>query len=145
MAGYREARIDTDAYTAQFRIDNWDASVRTRYRIVSDENFRESPKTHYFNGVIQADPVGEPDFVIGVYNCRPGVILSETEAWIQHNSFQPFTWTRERIVVPHEELINNSSYHNADLLAFLGDQLYEFDPCGLYALISSDTSWPYAA
>jgi hypothetical protein len=126
-----EARIDGEAYTAQFRVDNWDASVRTRYRIVSDEKLHEKPTTHYFDGIIQADPAGEPDFIIGVYNCRPGVILSETEAWIQHNNLRPFTWTRERIVVPHEELIKNSSYHEHDLLAFLGDQLYEFDPNGL--------------
>lgn len=83
--------IDSDAYTAQFRVDNWDASVRTRFRIVSEEVLRDNPNTHYFDGVIQADPVNEPEFVVAVYNCRPGVILSDKEGWIQHKNKQAFT------------------------------------------------------
>lgn len=125
------APIDTESFTAQFRVQDWHSSQRYRYRIVTREEAHQTGQTHYFDGVIQADPINEDTFVVGVYNCRPGVLLSDTEGWIQQNIGKPFTWSRERIVMPHEELLGNSARHEPDLLAFLGDQLYEFDPNGL--------------
>lgn len=125
------ADIDPESFTAQFRVFNWDATQKHRYRIVTSELANPTRQTHYFDGVIQADPIDDETFVIGVFNCRPGAILSDKEGWIQQNINKPFTWSRERIVMPHEELLANAARHKPDLLAFLGDQLYEFDPDGL--------------
>ena len=139
-----QAAIDPQSYTAQFRVDNWDASQRAHYRIASrfDRGTTEATATqqHYYRGTIQADPVDSDEFILGVFNCRPGVILSDTEGWIQQNNSKPFTWTRERIVVPHEELLANAAKHQSHMLAFLGDQIYEFDPNGFIDKTSTEAT-----
>lgn len=124
------ASIDPDSYTARFIVSNWNSSNIQQYRIVT-QPLDESIQPMYFHGVVQLDPIDESEVIIGLYNCRPGLINSEEEGWIQQNFTKPFTWSRDRIVFPHEELINNSMDHNPHLVAFVGDQLYEFDPNGL--------------
>lgn len=125
------ATIDPEAYTARFQLSNHDGEHLARYRIATPMQSQESDYVHYFEGVIQADPGSEPDFVLGVFNCRPGLINSATEGWIQQNNNLPFSWTRDRIVFPHEELLGNAEQHKLDMAVFLGDQIYEFDPNGL--------------
>lgn len=122
------ATIDRDAYTARFSVPGWRASLDTPYRVKTVTAMGE---THHYEGVVRADPINKPDYVLGLFNCRPGVILSDTEGWIQQNNARPFTWTRERIVVPHEELLGHAAHHEPDMIAFVGDQIYEFDPNGL--------------
>ena len=127
MAG---AVIDPKSYTARFTITPWEPNANSQYRIVTPTK-QESLPDQYFSGVIKYIPPAQDDLVIGLYNCRPGIIKSNEEGWIQQNNATPFTWTRDRIVFPHEELTENSQKHNPDLVAFLGDQIYEFDPNGL--------------
>ena len=143
-----QAAIDPQSYTAQFRVNNWDASQRTHYRIASSfkrngssaSGEATSTQQYFYRGTIQADPLDSDEFIMGVFNCRPGVILSDTEGWIQQNNNKPFTWTRERIVVPHEELLHNAAKHQSHLIAFLGDQIYEFDPNGFIDKTSTEAT-----
>lgn len=122
--------IDPQSYTARFSISSWEPTANTQYRIVTPSS-QANTENHYFTGVIKHIPPAQDELVIGLYNCRPGIINSKTEGWIQQNNNAPFTWTRDRIVFPHDELLENSQKHNPDLVAFLGDQIYEFDPNGL--------------
>lgn len=124
------AAIDPQSYTARFSISPWTSTSNTQYRIVTPSN-QPQRNDNYFQGVVKYIPPTQNDLTIGLYNCRPGIINSKKEGWIQQNNDAPFTWTRDRIAFPHSELLNNSQKHNPDLLAFLGDQIYEFDPNGL--------------
>jgi len=122
--------IDAEAYTAKFKVESWNPSANTQYRIITRAKSNDTFPEYAFYGMIKADPKAEPELTIGVFNCRPGLIHRVSEGWIQNNNLKPFTWTRDRIVFPHEEIYNNASRHAPDLIAFLGDQLYEFDPNG---------------
>ncbi len=122
--------IDPVSYTARFVVNNWDASESHQYRVVTQRSQTQTPPS-YFSGIVKRDPTDESEVIIGLYNCRPGIIDSAEEGWIQQNFTKPFTWTRDRIVFPHEELITNSMQHNPHVVAFVGDQIYEFDPNGL--------------
>lgn len=124
-------QIDSNAFTARFSVPSWNHSATIEYRIVTRLPHNGEMVAYYFHGAIQPDTQDENEFVLGVYNCRPGLIASDEEGWIQQNNVRPFTWTRERIVFPHEELLQNSQQHPLTLVAFLGDQIYEFDPNGL--------------
>lgn len=136
------AVIDPQSYTARFSISSWEPIVNTQYRIVTRSN-QINLQDNYFYGVVKFIPSIQDELVIGLYNCRPGIINSKTEGWIQQNNNAPFTWTRDRIVFPHEELVENSQKHNPDLLAFLGDQIYEFDPNGLVVKQLPDLTLDY--
>jgi hypothetical protein len=142
-----QAAIDPQSHTARFRVDDWDDSRPHQYRILTAYRTDNEGKNAVFDGIVQTDPISRDELIIAIYNCRPGIILSETEGWIQQNNGKPFTWTRERVVFPHEELLDNSSSHEPDLLAFLGDQLYEFDPNGFIdhspANIIDDYLWKW--
>jgi len=116
------ADIDPAAFVSRFTVANWDASRDVVYRVELG--------AHHYYGVIQAEPTDTEDFIISTYNCRPGVILNDKEGWIQQNNPDPFTWTAERIAYPHAELMSNAAEHGSHMLAFLGDQIYEFDPNG---------------
>ncbi len=143
-----QAEIDPQSYTALFRVNDWDASQRAHYRVASSFNRNNAndaaaattTQQYFYHGTIQADPIDSDEFVMGVFNCRPGVILSDTEGWIQQNNQKSFTWTRERIVVPHEELLANAAKHQSHLIAFLGDQIYEFDPNGFIDKTSTEAT-----
>ena len=124
------ADLDPKAFVTRFQVNNWDSSLDSQYRIVVNHTVNGSEVTSHYGGLIKADPIDKNELVIGVFNCRPGLILSDTEGWIQQNNNKPFTFTKERIVMPHEELLDNAAKHDADLLAFVGDQIYEFDPNG---------------
>lgn len=136
------AIIDPQSYTARFSILSWEPTANTQYRIVTP-SIQENREDHYFHGVIKFIPPTQDELLIGLYNCRPGIINSKKEGWIQQNNNAPFTWTRDRIVFPHEELIENSQKHNPDLVAFLGDQIYEFDPNGLIEKNLPDITYDY--
>jgi len=116
------AEIDPDAFVSRFTVADWDASREYIYRVELG--------AHHYYGSIQAEPAAAEDFIISTYNCRPGVLLNDDEGWIQQNNPDPFTWTAERIAYPHAELMSNAAEHGSHMLAFLGDQIYEFDPNG---------------
>lgn len=136
------APIDPLSYTARFSVSNWNPTTNTEYRIVTPPQHNNG-EGEYFTGIIQHIPVVQDELTIGLYNCRPGIIKSNEEGWIQQNNEQPFTWTRDRIVFPHEELVENSQKHNPDVIAFLGDQIYEFDPNGLVVKQLPDLTYDY--
>ncbi|MBN1482594.1 alkaline phosphatase D family protein [candidate division KSB1 bacterium] len=92
-----EAPIDSNAFVAVFKIENWDATKDTPYRLVYEDN---AGAVSYYTGVIRHDPVDKP-LVLGGMTCQFG------------SGF------------PYTPLVKNLSTHDPDMLYFSGDQIYE--------------------
>ncbi|MFK8114213.1 MAG: alkaline phosphatase D family protein [Rubripirellula sp.] len=103
------AQLDIDAWTATFRIPNWDETKTTPYRLVYREKLRDGGESESdWTGTIKPNPSGRP-LRIGALTCQ------------NHYGF------------PYEPVANNVTKLDPDLLYFSGDQLYESH--GGYGLI----------
>ena len=102
-------RLDKDAWTATFRVSNWDETKDHSYRLVYREK-RSDKKPHVgeWTGTIKANPSGRP-MRLGALTCQ------------NHYGF------------PYEPVANNVVKLDPDMLYFSGDQLYESH--GGYGLI----------
>ena len=95
------ATLDTDAWTATFRIPNWDAKNTTPYRVVYREKHPSGEETEWdWKGEIRANPSGRP--------LRMGALTCQNDYGF-----------------PYEPVANNVTKLDPDLLYFSGDQLYE--------------------
>jgi hypothetical protein len=96
-----ESQIDTTAYLAVFKTDNWNADKEHKYRLLYKEKYKDkASKDFVYEGIIPADPVDRPMVMAGL-TCQ------------HHNGF------------PYRPLFENLSFQNPDLLYFSGDQIYE--------------------
>lgn len=103
------AQLDPDAWTATFRIANWDEKTETPYRLVYREKHVDGSESEsVWSGKIKANPSGRP-LRIGALTCQ------------NHYGF------------PYEPVADNVTRLDPDLLYFSGDQLYESH--GGYGLI----------
>jgi alkaline phosphatase D len=103
------AALDTDAWTATFRVPNWKESVSTQYRLLYREQKKDgTEKESAWNGIIKPNPSGRP-LRIGALTCQ------------NHYGF------------PYEPVAENIVKLDPDLIYFSGDQLYESH--GGYGLI----------
>ena len=95
------AALDTDAWTATFRIANWDEKTETPYMVVYREKHRSGSETEStWTGTIKANPSGRP-LRLGALTCQ--------------NDYG----------FPYEPVANNIIKLDPDMLYFSGDQLYE--------------------
>jgi len=96
-----QAKLDADAWTAQFRIPHWNEKEATPYKLVYKQNLRDgSTASGEWSGVIQKNPVGRP-LRLGALTCQ--------------NDY----------AFPYEPVANNVVQLDPDMLYFSGDQLYE--------------------
>jgi len=96
-----ESQIDTTAYLAVFKIDNWNADREHKYRLLYKETYKDKASEDFiYEGIIPADPVDKPMVMAGL-TCQ------------HHSGF------------PYRPLVENLSFQNPDLLYFSGDQVYE--------------------
>ncbi|HEO70175.1 MAG TPA: hypothetical protein ENN80_02865, partial [Candidatus Hydrogenedentes bacterium] len=96
------ARIDPLSWTAPFRVDPWDASRDTAYRVVWKQAYADgTDETHYWEGAIRRDPAGKPVLTTGLFCC-----------------FMDY-------VFPNRCVAENVARQDPDLLMFVGDQIYE--------------------
>jgi hypothetical protein len=103
------AKLDTDAWTATFRIPNWDETRETPFRLVYRERQRDGSETPArWDGTIKANPSDRP-LRIGALTCQ------------NHYGF------------PYAPVAENLIRLDPDMLYFSGDQLYESH--GGYGLI----------
>ena len=110
-SGNRSAppRLDSDAWTATFRIANWDEKTETPFKLVYVQKHIDGSETQStWSGKIKANPSGRP-LRIGALTCQ------------NHYGF------------PYEPVAENVTKLDPDLLYFSGDQLYESH--GGYGLI----------
>ena len=102
------AELDTDAWTATFRVPNWNEKVATSYRLVYTEKHSDGTETDSeWTGTIRANPT------------RPLRLAALTCQ--NHYGF------------PYAPVADNIAALDADLVYFSGDQLYESH--GGYGLI----------
>jgi len=96
-----ESHLDTDAWTATFRIPKWNEKIATRYKLVYREQHRDRSQTvHEWSGTIKPNPTGRP-LRIGAMTCQNDMGF------------------------PYEPVANNLVKLDPDLLYFSGDQIYE--------------------
>ena len=97
-----ESTIDNMARTATFRIENWDNSKDTPYRIVYGLYAGNGKmEEHYFSGVIRKEPWHKEEIAIAA-----------------------FTGNND-LGFPNNDIIQQLKHHDPDLLFFSGDQIYE--------------------
>jgi len=109
------ARFEPDSCTFCFRVEGWDASARTPFRVVYRPGGSTTQRSH--EGVIAAEP-DDGEVVIASLNC--------------HKVFTgDLKWNHESIWLPHSELVASVAAHEPDLLFFAGDQIYEGDLVGV--------------
>ncbi|MFC7293076.1 alkaline phosphatase D family protein [Hirschia litorea] len=95
------AQLDTDAWTAVFRIPNWDSSKEYSYRAVYQMQNNDGTQTpHEWGGIIQAEPKGRP-LRLAALTCQKDYGF------------------------PYEPVAKNVAALNPDLVFFSGDQIYE--------------------
>jgi phosphodiesterase/alkaline phosphatase D-like protein len=94
------AQLDPDAWTATFRVANWDEKQATPYRVVYREKHSDgSEQSHTWTGTIRANPT--KPLRIGALTCQNAVGF------------------------PYKPVSDNLVNLDPDLLYFSGDQLYE--------------------
>ncbi|QDT95431.1 alkaline phosphatase D family protein [Gimesia aquarii] len=95
------APLDTDAWTATFRIPNWNEKETTPFKLVYKEKHTDGTEsTTERTGIIRANPEGRP-LRLGALTCQKDYGF------------------------PYEPVANNLLKVDPDLLYFSGDQLYE--------------------
>ncbi len=95
------AALDTDAWTATFRIANWDETTETPYKVTYKELHRDgSTSESDWSGVIKANPSGRP-LRLGALTCQKDYGF------------------------PYAPVCENLLRLDPDMLYFSGDQLYE--------------------
>ena len=96
-----KAKLDPDAWTATFRIANWDETRAVPYRTIYQQSFKDSdPIIDNWQGVIRSNPVGRP-LRLAALTCQ--------------NDY----------AFPYEPVANNVVKLDPDMIYFSGDQLYE--------------------
>lgn len=90
------------SWTAPFRVENWNDTVDTPYRIVYVQQYCDGNREKYtFEGIIRHDPVEKQEISCAVFCC-----------------FTDFLF-------PNRCIAKNTAYQNPDVLFFTGDQIYE--------------------
>ena len=116
------------SYTMPFRVENWDASVDTPYRIVYDLRIggfaANMTETHTYEGTIRREPQRD-DFILASMNCQHFSARPDRDA-----SARGY-WNGSGIWFPHAEVADAVAYHNPDMLFFAGDQIYEGGLAGI--------------
>lgn len=93
--------IEPDSRTAVFKLENWDASQNTDFRVEYVEKGKDGVETpNYYTGTIRKDPVDKP-LKLGGLTCQ------------FHFGF------------PYTPLVSSLTKLNPDMLYFSGDQIYE--------------------
>lgn len=96
-----KATLDHDAWTATFRIPNWEASEDVPFQVVYGQSHRDGNETfHDWTGTIKANPEGRPV------------------------KFAPLTCQND-YGFPYAPVAENLLRLDPDLLYFSGDQIYE--------------------
>ncbi|MDA3821623.1 MAG: alkaline phosphatase D family protein [Bacteroidales bacterium] len=112
--------IRNDAFIAPFRIEEWNSALDHDYRLsyrLSDEKGRK--RSYYYSGIIKADPVQKPELVVGAFAC-----MSHMEGSINGRRID----YPDRLWFPHSKFVQSVEEQKADILFFMGDQIYEGRP-----------------
>ena len=97
-----ETTIDPQARTARFRMEDWDDTKDTPYRVAcAMPNSAGQSQTYYWEGTVRRDPAGKEQIVVAA-----------------------FTGNND-LGFPHADIVEHVSHFKPDLLAYTGDNIYE--------------------
>ncbi|MCA9290085.1 MAG: discoidin domain-containing protein [Phycisphaerales bacterium] len=120
-----EVPIITPGWTATFRIEDWDDTRDTPYRIVHDTtNRRGGAVRSTYEGVIRHDPVERDVIVLAALSCNHNNSHNLAGGWGATDGSKIGDWPG-LLWFPHADLTARVSAHAPDLLFFAGDQIYE--------------------
>ncbi len=98
----REEKIHPEARVAAFRVEKWDATQDTPYRLAYTLRPRSGAGTeHTWSGTVRRDPIEQEMLTVGDVSCNIHAIF------------------------PNVPLVRSMAKLNPDLIAFVGDQFYE--------------------
>ncbi|MEO0796227.1 MAG: alkaline phosphatase D family protein [Verrucomicrobiota bacterium] len=109
------------SYTATFKASNWPDMEDVPYRL----SYETEGDRYYWEGTIRKDPIGKDDLVIAATTCQR---LSD-----QATTGDGIDWTPVDIWHPHNLAFDHIAKHDPDILAALGDQIYEGLPAWIDA------------
>lgn len=132
-----ESSVVVPGYTAHFRVDNWDDTQDSQYRVLCIDPESNLPLGRIpWTGIVRHDPVERPVLSLAAFTGNqnighPADGDRKRDGWVDSPEIpvqgEAVRWTRENIWFPHEELVANVLANNVDLLLFTGDQVYEGD------------------
>jgi hypothetical protein len=116
------------SYTMPFRVENWDGSVDTPYRIVYDlrvgGSSADTTEQYTYEGTVRHIP-DRNDFVLAAFTGQHFSARPQSDA-----SARGY-WNSSGIWFPHSELTAAVAHHDPDMLFFSGDQIYEGGLAGI--------------
>ncbi len=96
------AGIEADSRTATFKVENWDDTRDTPYRVVyTMPGYDGSDQQYTYEGTIRKDPADKEQIVVAA-----------------------FTGNND-LGFPHADVVRNVKHHQPDFLAYTGDSIYE--------------------
>ena len=112
-----EATLVVPGYTAPFRVENWDATLDTPYRVIYDlPQGDQQPVRYAFDGTIQKDPIEKPVVSVAGFTGN-----HNTARGVESGTFQ---W-EDQVWFPHNDIVDKVAGQDIDVLFFSGDQVYE--------------------
>lgn len=116
------ARIEGPSYTALFRVEDYKPGPSTDYRI----RYRYEGKDVFLYGKIAESPKTKETIKIIGLTCYQNISKSADAGWGEGFYGTPKgRWTQENLWFPHNKLVEAIDQHEPDLIALLGDQIYE--------------------
>ena len=112
------AKLKPVSRNADFRIENWKVNKDVPYRVKYSMPLTSGiSKDYFYEGTIVREPADKSKLKALVMSCN---------------------WD---LGFPDQEVVNNASKHNADVIMFLGDQFYE--PNGGFGIETTDSEKSY--
>lgn len=116
------APIESPSYTALFRVENFEPRLSTKYRIRYSLNGEDVS----FHGNISERPQVGDTLKIVALTCYQNIAKSADAGWGEGFYGTPAgRWTQENLWFPHNNLVARINEQEPDLIALLGDQIYE--------------------
>ena len=117
-----QTTVVTPGYTAHFRVEDWDDEREQAYRIRYVLNGKEL----FYEGKIPRNPTDKSEIVVAGINCYQVMGRPADGSWGEgFAGSEAGRWTPGNVWFPHTEVMDTLPEHKVDLLAFLGDQVYE--------------------
>ena len=110
------ATITRPAFTAEFRINDWDSGIDTLYRVLYELKQADgSYKEYTWQGTVRRDPIDKPVIVVAGFTGNHNVAHPGAERGIP--------WTQDGVWFPHNDVVKHVTAHKPDVLFFSGDNV----------------------
>ncbi len=112
------ASVIAPGYTAPLRVEDWDDSQDTPYRVEYDLKQADGTnRTYTWEGVIPRDPVDQDTISVAGFTGNHNVNFGFESGW--------YAWNESNLWFPHNQIVDHVKKHDPEVLFFSGDQVYE--------------------